>query len=119
MSAATANTPSSVTSSTRPPASKSPALRAVDTPPAPLQTAAEPGGILLGEETAREAGTVFDTVAVEPLMLKGKAQPVPAFEVRGALTRDVPALSADPEHGKQPMVGRLSELREIRHQLQE
>jgi class 3 adenylate cyclase/tetratricopeptide (TPR) repeat protein len=84
-----------------------------------LQTAAEPGGILLGEETAREAGTVFDTVAVEPLMLKGKAQPVPAFEVRGALTRDVPALSADPEHGKQPMVGRLSELREIRHQLQE
>jgi class 3 adenylate cyclase/tetratricopeptide (TPR) repeat protein len=84
-----------------------------------LQTAADPGGILLGEETARQAGAVFDTVAVEPLMLKGKAQPVPAFEVRGSLARDVPALSPDPDQGKRPLVGRLTELREIRHQLQE
>jgi class 3 adenylate cyclase len=85
-----------------------------------LQTAARPGGILLGEQTARQAGSVFDLQAVEPLVLKGKAQPVPAFEVRGTLAREVPALSpvAD-ERGKHPLVGRLGELREIRSHLQE
>ena len=40
-----------------------------------------------------QAGSVFDIAAVEPLVLKGKAQPVPAYEVRGSLTRDVPVLA--------------------------
>ena len=84
-----------------------------------LQTAAEPGGILLGEETARQAGPVFDVVAVEPLVLKGKAQPVPAFEVRGSLARDVPALVPTPAGRKRPLVGRLLEIRELRQHLQE
>ena len=84
-----------------------------------LQTAAEPGGVLLGEETARQAGSVFDVAAVEPLMLKGKAQPVPAYEVRGSLAREVPALGAGPAGGKRPLVGRLGELREVRRQLQD
>ena len=84
-----------------------------------LQTAAEPGGILLGEETARQAGSVFDVAAVEPLVLKGKAQPVPAYEVRGSLAREVPALVPGPAGGKRPLVGRLGELREVRRQLQD
>jgi class 3 adenylate cyclase/tetratricopeptide (TPR) repeat protein len=84
-----------------------------------LQTAAEPGGILLGEETAQQAGSVFDVVAVEPLTLKGKAQPVPAYVVRGSLARGVPALGPGPSEGKRPLVGRLPELRELRQQLQE
>jgi class 3 adenylate cyclase/tetratricopeptide (TPR) repeat protein len=84
-----------------------------------LQTAAEPGGIMLGEETARQAGPVFDIVAVAPLVLKGKAQPVPAFEVRGTMIQEVPALGPAPAGRKRPMVGRLTELREIRQQLQE
>jgi class 3 adenylate cyclase len=84
-----------------------------------LQTAAEPGGILLGEETARQAGGVFDVAAIEPLMLKGKAQPVPAYQVRGGVTQELSGHGLVPANGKRPLVGRLTELREVRHQLQE
>ena len=82
-----------------------------------LQTAAEPGGTLLGELTARPAGSVFDIATIEPLMLKGKAQPVPAYAVRGNLSRDVPVLAGSGVNRKLPMVGRLLELQELRRQV--
>jgi class 3 adenylate cyclase len=47
-----------------------------------LQAAARPGGILIGQATY---DAVRDEVAVEPfgeLDLKGKASPVPTYEVR-------------------------------------
>ncbi|MFN8632747.1 MAG: adenylate/guanylate cyclase domain-containing protein [Chloroflexota bacterium] len=84
-----------------------------------LQTAANPGNILLGEETARQAGAVFDVTPIEPLVLKGKTQPVPAFKVRGTLTPATPALGATATMQKSPLVGRLTELRELRTQMQE
>ena len=65
-------------------------------------------GLVLGEETARQASPVFDVVAVEPLVLKGKAEPVPAFEVRGALAREVPAHGPAQSGSKRPLVGRLT-----------
>ncbi|MCC7371298.1 MAG: AAA family ATPase [Chloroflexi bacterium] len=79
-----------------------------------LQTAAEPGGTLMGEQTARQAGGVFDLAPVEPLMLRGKAQPVPAYSLRGALLRDVPVLAQRPQDRRFPLVGRLLELQELR-----
>ncbi|MGE3909021.1 MAG: BREX system ATP-binding domain-containing protein [Chloroflexota bacterium] len=82
-----------------------------------LQTAAEPGGTLLGEETARQAGSIFDIATIEPLKLKGKAQPVPAYAVRGNLRRDIPALALAPDGRKLPLVGRLLELQELRRQV--
>ena len=57
--------------------------------------------------------------AIEPLTLKGKAQPVPAYQVRGSLTQELPGHGLVPANGKRPLVGRLTELREVRHQLQE
>jgi class 3 adenylate cyclase len=82
-----------------------------------LQTAAVPGGTLLGEETARQAGGVFELAAVEPLVLKGKAQPVAAYEVRGSLTRQLPALGPASTDRKLPLAGRLLELQELRRQI--
>jgi len=82
-----------------------------------LQAAVAPGGILLGEETARQAGSVFDVAAVEPLVLKGKAKPVPAYEVRGGVTRGSQALDSLTGGRKQPLVGRLLEVRELRGEL--
>ena len=71
-----------------------------------LQGAAEPGGILASERTARGARG-FRFGAAMKLDLKGKGQPVPAMELlEGAATlqdRGVPGLHA-------PMVGRDDEL---------
>jgi len=46
-----------------------------------LQAAAEPGEILLGETTLRLAGDAVEVDAVEPLSLKGKSKPVPAWRL--------------------------------------
>jgi class 3 adenylate cyclase/tetratricopeptide (TPR) repeat protein len=71
-----------------------------------LQSAAEPGGILASERTARGARG-FRFGEATSLDLKGKGQPVPAMElVEGAASiqdRGVPGLHA-------PMVGRDEEL---------
>jgi class 3 adenylate cyclase/tetratricopeptide (TPR) repeat protein len=74
-----------------------------------LEQAAKPGEVLLGQETyalLREAVTVEP---VEPLTLKGKSEPVPAFRLA-----DVVALSAAPEPRLEaPMVGRERELSQL------
>src|SRR4051812_5072723 len=46
-----------------------------------LQTAAEPGGVLVGELTALSIAHAVELEAAEPLALKGKTQPVPASRV--------------------------------------
>jgi class 3 adenylate cyclase/tetratricopeptide (TPR) repeat protein len=47
-----------------------------------LEQAASPGQILLGEATFRLVKDAVDVEATEPLDLKGKASPVPAFRLR-------------------------------------
>jgi class 3 adenylate cyclase len=46
-----------------------------------LQQAAQPGEALVGEETLALVGLAIDVAAVEPLVLKGKAEPVAAFRL--------------------------------------
>ena len=46
-----------------------------------LEQAAEPGDILLGDETVRLLRDAVDVAAVEPLTLKGKRDAVPAFRL--------------------------------------
>ncbi len=46
-----------------------------------LEQAAPPGGILLGEETYRQVASLIEAEEVEPLTLKGKSEPVPAFQL--------------------------------------
>ncbi len=76
-----------------------------------LQSAAEPGTVVIGERTARGARGSFHLEALGPLELKGKAQPVNAFvvgeELEQASGRGIPGLHA-------PIVGRDSELELLR-----
>ena len=76
-----------------------------------LQSAAEPGTVVIGERTARGARDAFQLEPLGPLELKGKAQPVNAFvvveELEQASGRGVPGLHA-------PLVGRDSELELLR-----
>jgi class 3 adenylate cyclase len=69
-----------------------------------LEQAARPGEILLGLETRRLAGAAVEVGEVEPLRLKGKADPVAAFRLEGIVDHDSRSASAA------PLVGRESEL---------
>jgi class 3 adenylate cyclase/tetratricopeptide (TPR) repeat protein len=74
-----------------------------------LETAAEPGQILLGEGTERLVRGAVELEPVEPLTLKGKAEPVPAFrvvEVRSGAGQPSRAL-------RSRMVGRDRELEDL------
>ncbi|HEU5278044.1 MAG TPA: adenylate/guanylate cyclase domain-containing protein [Gaiellaceae bacterium] len=70
-----------------------------------LQTAAPVNGILVGEETYRATRTVIQYAEAEPVVAKGKQQPVRAW-------RALAALSAPGERAQTavPMLGRASEL---------
>src|SRR5204863_7920290 len=46
-----------------------------------LEQAAAPGEILIGEPTLRLVGEAVETERIEPLELKGKAEPVPAYRL--------------------------------------
>lgn len=70
-----------------------------------LQTAAAPGTVLVGEMTARLGRHLFDLEPVLPLVLRGKAEPVPAFRAVGPLTT-IPVASA----ASLPLIGRSDEL---------
>ena len=65
-----------------------------------LQSHASPGCVLVGDVTRRAAGDRFAWGEEQRLELKGKSEPVPAFEVIGE-RRDAPSASAPT-----PMVGR-------------
>jgi class 3 adenylate cyclase len=72
-----------------------------------LQQAAAPGEVLVGAETLALARHAVAAEPVEPLALKGKSEPVPAFRL----------ISAHSDSGRRfttPMVGREAELRELR-----
>ena len=73
-----------------------------------LQSAARPGSVTVGERTMRASESAVDYERLEPLMLKGKAQPVPAWEAvcliaEQAVGRVAPARES-------PLVGRDQEL---------
>jgi len=72
-----------------------------------LEQAAAPGEVLIGAETVAIARDAVAAEPVEPLTLKGKAEPVAAFRL----------ISADGELARRvaaPMVGRETELRRVR-----
>ncbi|MGZ4121444.1 MAG: adenylate/guanylate cyclase domain-containing protein [Actinomycetota bacterium] len=71
-----------------------------------LQTAAPKGGVLVGPETFRATTSVFRYEAVEPVSLKGKEQPVPAWIAIEAVSEETERVLS--EH---PIVGRAHELR--------
>jgi predicted ATPase len=71
-----------------------------------MQQAAQPGEVLVGEETFALVGVAVDVEAVEPLALKGKAEPVSAFRLFAV--REAPESSPEVR-----FVGRERELASI------
>src|SRR5207248_6770812 len=74
-----------------------------------LEQAAAPGEILIGEETYRLTRAAAEVEAVEPLTLKGKAEPVPAYRLLSVHGEEGFARRLDAR-----MVGRATELRRLR-----
>jgi class 3 adenylate cyclase len=74
-----------------------------------LQSAARPGTILVSEATHRLVRGFFVVEATGPLDVRGKSEPVTAYEVLGRATRPSPMTIAA-ERGLTPLVGRQAEL---------
>jgi class 3 adenylate cyclase/tetratricopeptide (TPR) repeat protein len=77
-----------------------------------LQQVADPGRILVSEATHRLVEGYFYTRPLGELTLKGKAEPIGAWEVIGA-RGDRTRLDVEAERGLTPYVGREPELRQL------
>src|SRR5439155_5799915 len=76
-----------------------------------LQGAAPVGGIVVSEHTYRTTEQVFDYQAMDPVALKGKAEPVSLWRALGARSRfgtDLTRVHATPLVGRQIDLGILS-----------
>ncbi len=71
-----------------------------------LQAAAKPGTVTVGEITHRLTRAAIEYVELEPLELKGKAEPVPAWEAVRAVVR---GRTARPGGASTPLIGRDDE----------
>ena len=71
-----------------------------------LEQSAQPGEILIGEATHRLLRDAVSAEPLEPLALKGKEQPVPAYRLLGIL----PGAEAIRRHLDSPMIGRDRQL---------
>jgi tetratricopeptide (TPR) repeat protein len=78
-----------------------------------LEQAAAPGDILIGQETHRLVRDAVQAERVEPLALKGKASPVPAYR----LVDVTPGAPGVARRIDSPLVGREGELRLLREAL--
>ena len=78
-----------------------------------LEQAAPPVEVLIGETTYRLVSSSVDVERLEPLTLKGKSEPVPAYRLL-AVDRD--QVSVD--RPRLPMLGRDDELRTLRGALE-
>ncbi|MDQ1615800.1 MAG: hypothetical protein QOJ60_1739, partial [Actinomycetota bacterium] len=82
-----------------------------------LQAAAAPGAVLLGELTALTVAETIDTVALDPVVLKGKAEPVRVSQATGV--RLQPSREAALGSLRAPTLGREVELRRLAEAMEE
>src|SRR6266536_3606711 len=71
-----------------------------------LQTAAPVGGVVVGDVTRRASGDVIRYEELEPVAVKGKAEPVPLWRAIEARSR----FGVDVERPRTPVVGRAEDL---------
>ncbi|MCK5407407.1 MAG: tetratricopeptide repeat protein [Candidatus Krumholzibacteria bacterium] len=82
-----------------------------------MESAAEPGSVLITDNTRRLIGAVFETEDLGEIRVKGKVQPVHVFRL---LRRRASPVTATYAVGEQsPLVGRQSELEQLRNALQD
>jgi len=81
-----------------------------------MESAAEPGSVLITEDTHKLIAGLFETEALGSVQVKGKAEPVSVFRVRAA--REVPGKVRGITGLVSPLVGREPELRALREALE-
>ncbi len=74
-----------------------------------LETAAQPGEVLIGADTYRLVRDAVDVESVEPQTVKGKAEPVECYRLVGVLA----GTAAPPRAFTSPIVGRERELEDL------
>jgi class 3 adenylate cyclase/tetratricopeptide (TPR) repeat protein len=79
-----------------------------------LQSATEPGTIMIGPNTERSVRRLMTLEAVDPLHLKGKADPIPAW-----LIKEDSGQSSSQRDDSSPFVGRADELKTFHDRLDE
>ncbi len=75
-----------------------------------MEQAAPPGSILISHDTYRHVRGVFDVLPQEPLLVKGKSEPVQTYLVQGAKARAFRVETRGVEGIETRMVGRDAEL---------
>ena len=76
-----------------------------------FEQAATPGEVLIGETTFRMVRDAIEAEPIEPLELKGKSEPIPAYRLL-SVSPDAPGTSRRLDI---PMVGREQELAALEH----
>jgi class 3 adenylate cyclase len=74
-----------------------------------LETAAQPGEVLIGADTYRLVRDAVDVESVEPRSVKGKAEPVECYRLVGVLA----GTAAPPRSFTSPIIGRERELEDL------
>jgi predicted ATPase/class 3 adenylate cyclase len=78
-----------------------------------MEESAEPGTIQIGEDTFKQAAAFFDFEQMEPVPVKGKAEPVKAYRVLGVKEKPFDERS---NHAMDiPLIGRTTEMSMITH----
>jgi hypothetical protein len=75
-----------------------------------LQSHAEPGAIRISETTQRAALPYFEFKPLGKHQLKGIAEPIPIYDLRGLRVSDKGVPDGDGGHASSPLVGREHEL---------
>jgi len=78
-----------------------------------LQSAAPPGDILVSVDTYRLAREAFTFAALEPLAIKGKREPLLAYQVLGVQAQPGRRRGLEGQGLSSPLVGRATELQTI------
>ena len=78
-----------------------------------LESAAQPGSLLISHNTYRHIRGVFDVSPLEPLLVKGFAQPVQTYQVLRAKPRAFRMATRGVEGVETRMIGRQAELQQL------
>jgi ABC-type oligopeptide transport system substrate-binding subunit len=81
-----------------------------------MESAAQPGTVLIGEDTHKLIAPLFETEALGPIQVKGKAQPLPVYRVLAA--KEAPGKPRGIAGLESPLVGRQSEFAALQEALQ-
>lgn len=80
-----------------------------------MEETAEPGTVQVSKETYKMIAPLFDTVALDPVEVKGRQEPVQTYRILGS--KSEPGKMRGIEGLSSPLVGRSQELEQLEEAL--